>query len=74
MLSLIDAIERHVLAGSYLHVDNTPVPVLDPGRGKQSRADYGYIFAMNGLMAATYRQPPFIAIRLIARACIRRRS
>ena len=34
MQPLIDAIERHVLAGSYLHADDTPVPVLDPGRGK----------------------------------------
>jgi hypothetical protein len=34
MHPLIDAIERHVLAGSHLHADDTPVPVLDPGRGK----------------------------------------
>jgi transposase len=34
MQPLIDAIERHVLAGSHLHADDTPVPVLDPGRGK----------------------------------------
>ncbi len=34
MQPLIDAIERHVLAGSHLHADGTPVLVLDPGRGK----------------------------------------
>ena len=33
MAPLAEAIARHVLAGSVLHVDDTPVPVLDPGRG-----------------------------------------
>jgi transposase len=28
------AIGRHVRAGSAIHADDTPVPVLDPGRGK----------------------------------------
>jgi transposase len=32
--SLAAAITRHVRAGIALHVDDTPVPVLDPGRGK----------------------------------------
>jgi transposase len=45
---------------------------LIPVGGKQGRAGYGFIFAMNGLMAVIYRPPPFIAIALIARACIRR--
>lgn len=31
---LVDAIGRHVTAGEKLHADDTPVPVLDPGRGK----------------------------------------
>lgn len=31
---LIAAIEAHVMAGRHLHGDDTPVPVLDPGRGK----------------------------------------
>ena len=73
MAPLIDAVERHVLTGSHIHADDTPVPVLDPGRGKPGRVGYGFIFAMKAPMAATYRQPPFIAIRLIARAFIRRR-
>lgn len=34
MAPLAEAIARHVLAGSVLHADDTPVPVLDPGRGK----------------------------------------
>ena len=29
---LVDAIGRHVRAGTVLHADDTPVPVLDPGR------------------------------------------
>ena len=31
---LIDAIQRHVLAGAKLHADDTPMPVLSPGSGK----------------------------------------
>jgi hypothetical protein len=31
---LAAAITRHVRAGVALHADDTPVPVLDPGRGK----------------------------------------
>jgi transposase len=31
---LVDAVRRHVMAASKLHADDTPVPVLAPGRGK----------------------------------------
>jgi transposase len=31
---LVEAIERHVMAGERLHADDTPVPVLAPGNGK----------------------------------------
>src|SRR5579872_4791442 len=31
---LIDALQRHVLAGDRLYADDTPVPVLAPGNGK----------------------------------------
>ena len=31
---LIETIRRHVLGGQTLHADDTPVPVLDPGRGR----------------------------------------
>jgi transposase len=36
---LVDALKMHVLAGEKLHADDTPVPVLCPGRGttKQGR-------------------------------------
>jgi len=33
---LVDALERHVMAGGVLHADDTPVPVLAPGTGKTS--------------------------------------
>jgi transposase len=31
---LVDALERHVMAATVLHADDTPVPVLAPGTGK----------------------------------------
>jgi transposase len=31
---LIDAIQKHVLAGAKLHAEDTPLPVLSPGSGK----------------------------------------
>jgi len=31
---LVDAIQKHVLAGCKLHADDTPMPVLSPGNGK----------------------------------------
>jgi len=31
---LIDALERYVLSGAKLHADDTPIPVLAPGTGK----------------------------------------
>ena len=31
---LVDAVRKHVLAGSKLHADDTPVPVLAPGLGR----------------------------------------
>jgi transposase len=31
---LVEALRRHVMAGDKIHGDDTPVPVLEPGRGK----------------------------------------
>lgn len=31
---LVDALERHVMGGTTLHADDTPVPVLAPGAGR----------------------------------------
>ena len=35
---MVDAIRRHVLAGTKLHADDTPIPVLAPGNGKTKTA------------------------------------
>jgi transposase len=35
---LVDAIQKHVLAGRKLHADDTPIPVLSPGSGKTRTA------------------------------------
>ncbi len=35
---LVDQIKRHVMAGSKIHADDTPVPVLAPGTGKTKTA------------------------------------
>ncbi|CAO3425034.1 Mobile element protein [Azospirillum doebereinerae] len=41
---LAEAIARHVLSSSVLHADDTPVPVLDPGRGKTKTGRlWGYL-------------------------------
>lgn len=34
MRPLVEALQAHVMSGDRLHGDDTPVPVLDPGRGK----------------------------------------
>jgi len=34
MSPLVEALRRHILGGRTLHADDTPVPVLDPGRGR----------------------------------------
>jgi len=38
---LVQAVRRHVLGGEQLHADETPLPVLDPGRG---RTKTGYLW------------------------------
>ena len=30
----MEALARHVMAADKLHADDTPVPVLEPGRGR----------------------------------------
>ncbi|WP_445231430.1 IS66 family transposase [Duganella rhizosphaerae] len=35
---LVDAVQRHALAASKLHADDTPIPVLAPGNGKTKTA------------------------------------
>lgn len=35
---LVNALQRHVMSGAKLHADDTPIPVLSPGRGKTATA------------------------------------
>lgn len=37
---LAERIERHVLAGATIHADDTPIAVLDPGRGRTKTGRY----------------------------------
>lgn len=37
---LADRIQSHVLGGEAIHTDDTPVPVLDPGRGRTKTGRY----------------------------------
>ncbi len=41
--ALADGITRHVKAGSALHADDTPVPVLDPGRQRTKTGRLGVL-------------------------------
>jgi transposase len=41
MAPLVQAVRRHVLSAQQLHADDTPLPVLDPGRG---RTKTGYLW------------------------------
>jgi transposase len=43
MAPLVATIARHVKAGTHLHADETPVPTLDPGRGK-TKTGYQWVY------------------------------
>src|SRR5438874_5625443 len=45
---MIDVLAAEVMASDTLHVDDTPVPVLAPVRGRPRPGDYGYMSAMSG--------------------------
>jgi hypothetical protein len=61
---LIDALERHVMAGDRLYADDTPVPVLAPGTGKTRTGRlWAYLrderpFASSTPPAVRYRYSP----------------
>lgn len=54
---LVGALQRHVLAGNKLHADDTPVPVLCPGRGTTNKAGFGPTFATIDPVALAIRRP-----------------
>jgi hypothetical protein len=57
MAPLIDALHAHVSARDRLHGDDTPVPVLEPGRGR-SREGRVWVCVRDGRSAGDTRTPP----------------
>jgi transposase len=58
---LVDVLGRYVLAAEKVHADDTPVPVLDPGRGKTKT---GRLWAyVRDDRAAASRAPPAVWYR-----------
>lgn len=55
MAPLIDALRAHVFAGDRLHGDDTPVPVLDPGRTREGRL---WVYFRDGRPAGDGKTPP----------------
>ncbi len=69
---LVDALQEHVLSGNKLHADDTPVPVLCPGRGttKQGRL-WTYVRDDRPSGTAAIRRQCGSHTRRIAKGCIR---
>ena len=44
---LVQAVRRYVLGGRHLHADDTPLPVLDPGRGR-TKTGYLWTYVRDG--------------------------
>lgn len=59
MAPLITALRHHVLSGARLHGDDTPVPVLEPGKGK-TRTGRLWAYVRDGRPAAD-TEPPAVA-------------
>jgi transposase len=59
--SLVDALGCYVLAASKVHADDTPVPVLDPGRGK-TKTGRLWTYVRDDRPAAS-RDPPAVWYR-----------
>ena len=57
MAPLIEALRAHVFAGDRLHGDDTPVPVLDPGRGR-TRQGRLWVYVRDGRPAGDAKTPP----------------
>lgn len=55
---LVLAVRRHVLGGSHLHADDTPLPVLDPGRGR-TRTGYLWTYVRDERTWGS-REPPAV--------------
>jgi len=69
---LVDAIRRHVLAASKLHVDDTPIPVLAPGSARPRLHVCGPMCAMAGPPVTPRRRQCGLLIHRTARVSIRK--
>lgn len=58
---LVEALGRHVTAGAKLHADDTPIPVLEPGRGK-TRTGRLWTYVRDDRPAGS-AQPPAVLFR-----------
>jgi transposase len=54
---LVDQIRSHVMAGTKIHADDTPVPVLAPGNGKTKTARLGLTQLVEALRSAAEGDP-----------------
>jgi transposase len=53
---MVEALGRYVLAGVKTHADDTPVPVLDPGRGK-TKTGRPWVYVRDDRPAASTAPP-----------------
>lgn len=56
MAPLVEALRAHVLGGDRLHGDDTPAPVLDPGRGKTKQGRL-WVYVRDGRPAGDTAPP-----------------
>jgi hypothetical protein len=71
---LVKALRRYVLSGSKLHADDTPVAVLQPGRGTTKHGRLWTYVRDDRASASTEPPAVWFAYTRIARACIRART
>ncbi len=69
---LVEELRRHVMAAHKLHADDTPVPVLAPGNGKQRPDDYGLMCETIGRREITLLRQCGSPTRRIAKENIRK--
>ena len=71
LMPLVDQVRKQVLAATKLHADDTPVPVMAPGRGKTKQRGFGLMCAMIVRLEMMHRPQSGSPIPKIARASIR---
>jgi len=69
----LERLNRYVLMANKVHADDTPVPVLCPGRGTTRQGRLGRMFAMIGQPAVWHRLRYGLRTHRIAKVNIRHR-